>query len=216
MEKPELRKVIEKLKEADVREWEIIKNPHTHYGPYFELNRYGLIFRVDTSRRDGTSYMLSIEDHDKNVHIVYKEIEEVFKFYKELSKGIENYQEKDATEKLGFLLSENGLEGSDLEHIIARLKELDTQAWKPDHPFGTTKYPTLVTQVSGVTFCIGKKLIRGYALEVKYEKESTKKIKYTNLDKKHARKLIGEIYEKVYKELKEDKEKELEKDLTTF
>jgi hypothetical protein len=219
MEKPELKTVVEMLKEVDIREWEIIKNPHTHYGPYFELKRQGLVFHVEKGRRDGISYMFSIEDNDKNVRIVYKkagkEYDTITKFYNELSKSIALYQEKDATEKLGFLLSENSLEESDLERIVSRLKDLDSRAWKPDK-FFDKKYPVLITKVSGVTFCIQKGLIWGYKLEVKYEQESNKTIKYVKHDKKHARKLIGELYEKVYKELKEDKEKEFGERLNHF
>ena len=220
MEKPPIKTVIEKLKEADIKEWEVIRNLSLPYSPYFELKRQGLVFRIETARVECTHPMLSIEDHDKNIQVLYnnllKESDEVYKLYNELLKKIEQYEEKDTTEKLGFLLSEEDLKGSDLERIIARLKELDARAWKPDHPFGTTKYPMLVTKGSGVTFCITKGIILGYGLEVKYEKESTKPIKYTKPDKKHARKLIGELYEKVYKELKEDKEKEFGERLNRF
>lgn len=213
MEKPELKTVVEMLKEVDIREWEIIKNTETHIGPYFELKRQGLVFQLEKGRRfsEGISYMFSIEDNNKNVHIVYKKSGKEYgirsKFYNELSKDIESYQEKAAAEKLGFFLSEKDLEGSDLERIITRLKDLDSRAWKPDK-FFDINYPALVTKVSGVTFCIQKGLIWGYKLEVKYEQESAKTVKYTKPDKKRARKLIGELYEKVYKELKEDKERE--------
>lgn len=225
MKKPELEVIMWKLRTVDFKEWEVFTNLETHYGPYFELKRYGLLFRSEI-RKYGSSpqYVLSIEDDDKTFRLEYlrsgEEAEKVYKFYQGMKKDIEQHQEKEAAEKLGFLLSDEEKGESDLEHIISRLKKFDTQAWRPDTFFNKgSKYPALTIKDSGVTFCIKKKLwITGwkYGLEAKYEKDSTKKVKYTQPDKKQVKRLIGELYEKVYKELKEGKEKEFEGKLNSF
>ena len=70
-----------------------------------------------------------------------------------------------------------------------------------------------------MTFCLKKKWgIIGwkYGLEVKYEKDSAKNVEYTQPDKKQTKKILGELYEKVYKELKEYKEKEFQEKLNNF
>lgn len=217
MKRPQLEKVIEKLKEADVKEWEIIRYPAVSY---FELKCYGLIFRIERSEDWPELFLglLTIENYDKNIHILYKrDSYKIKKFCYELSKRIEQSQKKEVIKKLNFLLPKNDTGKYDLEKIITKLKELDTRAWKSDK-FFDKKYPVLTTEVSDIIFCISKGLVYGYELEIKYGKELDKKIKfdYTKMDKKRAIKLTGELYEKVYKELKEDKEKEFEERLNRF
>ncbi|MDP2906441.1 MAG: hypothetical protein Q8O03_00725 [Nanoarchaeota archaeon] len=223
MEKPKLEKVIEELKEVDAREWEIINNPHTYPKPYFELKRHGLIFCIGKDpEKSSFGYILHIENHDKNVHMTYEkewggQKKEMRDFYNELSKKIELYQQRDATERLGFVLYEEDIGKTNLEKIINRLKELDIRAWKSDK-FFDKKCPVLTAEVSGIIFSISKGLISGYGLEIKHDKESDKKfrIDYKKTDKKYVRKLIGGLYEKVYKELKEDEEKEFGESLNHF
>jgi len=225
MKEPELEVIMWKLRTVDFKEWEVFINPETHYGPYFELKRHGLVFRSEIKKGgNGSQYMLSVEDDCKTFRFEYlqsgTESQKVYKFYKELQEYIEKNQEKEAAEKLGFLLSDERKGESDLEHIISRLKEFDIQSWRPDTFFNIgSKYPILIAKDSGVTFCIKKKFwITGwkYELEAKYEKDSAKTVRYTQPGKKQVKKLIGELYEKVYKELREGKEKEFKEKLNGF
>lgn len=225
MEKPPIEVIIWKLKQADFKEWEVSTNIETHYGNYFELKRYGLLFHVGVKKSgNGSQYLLSIEDDCKTFNLEYfqsgQESEKVSKFYKELHEYVDQQQEKEAAEKLRFILLEGKKGESDLEHIVSRLKGLGALAWRPNTFFNSdSKYPALITKDSGVTFCIKKKFgIIGwkYELEAKYEKESSKTVKYTQPDKKQTKRLIGELYESVYKELKEKKEKEFGERLNHF
>jgi len=215
MEKPDLDKVIEKLEQVDIREWEVLDGAHTHQGPYFKLNRYGLTFLVGRPLNGPNS--ITIENHNRNVHIVYKRpSDKVNTFYYTLSKGVEQYQERDAVQRLSHILSEEDITKTSLEKVITRLKQIDIRAWK-SKSFLDSICPELITEVSGITFSLTKGVIAGYGLKIRYnvqDKEKEFEIKYNKkTERKYIQNLIGDFYETIYKELKETNEKEFEENI---
>jgi len=148
MEKPPLEKLIKRLEELDIHEWQY---EDSGYGKRLKTKSSGLTFYLYRVKDITSVYYLDIMNECQSKKVSYKSNKKseggVKKFYETVSDKRNKIEEEDFNEKVNRWLSEQLTGKPPLEKITEKLEKLDTREWNYiESGYG----PSFTTRVNGL------------------------------------------------------------------